>query len=66
MAVSKSLSIICQNTGGWSDPKAETLSTIIDLHKADMCFVQEHFKLAKNLYKINEQFKEFFFFNSCI
>ena len=63
MAVSKSLSIICQNTGGWSDPKAETLSTIIDLHKADMCFVQEHFKLAKNLYKINEQFKEFCVFS---
>ena len=63
MAVSKSISIICQNTGGWSDQKAETLLTVINAHKADLCCVQEHFKLAKNIYQMKEKFKDFCIFS---
>ena len=63
MAVSKTLSFLCQNTGGWSDAKADTLNTVINLHNADMCFVQEHFKLSKNLYTLKKNFKDFCVFS---
>ena len=36
---------------------------MINLHDADMCFVQEHFKLSKNLYTLKKNFKDFCVFS---
>ena len=59
VTVSKFLSFISQNTGGWTIQKANTLSTIMATHDVSFCCIQEHMRLEKNLYKINEHFKDY-------
>ena len=59
MAVSNSFSFLCQNTDGWTEHKADTLSSTAHLHNIDFCFIQEHMRLRKNLYKIQEFFKDY-------
>ena len=64
MAVTtKSISFISQNTGGWTEQKVSTLSTVIRTHGISFCCLQEHMRLEKNLYKIGENFKDFCVFS---
>ena len=63
MASYANLSAICQNTTGWSDIKAMTLKTIMDSHNTPFCFIQEHWQLANNLYKIRNQFDDYCVFS---
>ena len=56
MASSNNLSVLCQNTTGWSEPKANTLKVIMDTHKIPICCVQEHWQLSKNLFKVEKCF----------
>ena len=61
MASLDSLTVISQNTTGWSEAKASTLKTIMDSHKASIAAIQEHFQLDKNIYKIQNEFN-----NHCV
>ena len=63
MAVSRTLSFMSQNTDGWSEQKADTLLTLLNTHNVPFCFIQEHMRLSKNLYKIQESFDDFLAFS---
>ena len=53
------ISLICQNTDGWSDQKAQTLNFVMETHNINFCFMQEHMQLEKNLYKVHNKFENF-------
>ena len=57
--VSKTFSFISQNTGGWTNQKANTLSSVMDSHGVSFCCLQEHWRLEKSLYKIQKHFSDF-------
>ena len=59
MAVSNTISILSQNTDGWSDQKVLTLNFVINTHKIDFCFLQEHMRLERNLFKVHNKFENF-------
>ena len=59
MATSNHLSLISNNTTGWSDLKADTLKAVMDLHQVSFAFIQEHWQLQNNLYRIQNYFDDY-------
>ena len=59
MAASNTISVLSQNTDGWSDQKVLTLNFVINTHKIDFCFLQEHMRLERNLFKVHNKFENF-------
>ena len=53
------LSVISYNPTGWSDYKADILSTIFSTHNIMVGVVQEHMQLTPNLYKLQSKFQEY-------
>ena len=53
------LSVMSHNTTGWSDDKAEILNIAYDTHNISLGFIQEHFQLEPNTYKIESKFENY-------
>ena len=63
MASHNQLAVISNNTSGWSDPKASTLRNVLELHQVSFAFLQEHWQLENNLYRIQKHFDDYCVFS---
>ena len=57
-----SLAVTSHNTTGWTDDKAEILNTVYSSHDISIGFIQEHFQLSPNIYKIQNKFDNYIVF----
>lgn len=53
------MSILTYNTTGWNAFKGNLINTILLSHSIQICFIQEHFLLDKNMCKLNQSFQQY-------